>query len=111
MPNLIVSRLPLSTLNILNVGPSTCFILGHEKLSLTDCVLLTGLAVGQKAEDALKGHVLGSATQLQAVLLSIFLLPFVTSVSCHVSLGEKRLMRTIKRRNRRRNNCFLGFET
>lgn len=90
-------------------GPASCFILGHEKLSFTDCVLLTGLAVGQKAEDALRGHILGSATQLQAVLLSIFLLPFVTSVSCHVSFGEKKLMRTIKRRNRR-NNGFLGFE-
>lgn len=93
-------------------GPASCFILGHEKLSFTDCVLLTGLAVGQKAEDALKGHVLRSATQLQAVLLSIFLQPFVAaSVSCHVSFGEKKLMRTIKRRNRRRNSCFLGFET
>lgn len=43
--------------------------------------------MGQKAEDALKGHVLGRATQLQAVLSSIFLLPFATSISCHVSFG------------------------
>lgn len=50
-------------------GPASCFILGHEKLSFTDCVLLTGLAVGQKAEDALKGHILGSATQHQAVII------------------------------------------
>lgn len=52
-------------------GPASCFILGHEKLSLTDCVLLTGLAVGQKAEDALKGYILGSATQLQAVIVHL----------------------------------------
>lgn len=43
----------------------------------------------EKAEDVLKGHVLWSATQLQAVLASLLPLHFATSFSCHVSFGGK----------------------